>query len=80
MVEGNEIISANKDNLWYQVANFEGTYLKIISNEQEIIRFINQGKEILIKSSRNYNSNTLKIIDIVEKRWLKIRETLELVL
>ena len=78
IIEGNEIISANKDNLLYQVRNFEATYLKIISNEQEIIRFTNQGKEILIKSSRNYNSNTLKIIDIVEKRWLKIRETLEL--
>ena len=77
IVGGNETISANKVNLWYQAAHFEGTYLKIISNEKEIIRFINHGKEILIQSSRN-DSNTLKIIDIVEKRWLKIRETLEL--
>ena len=73
-----KVYNTMKNNLWYQFANFEATYMKIISNEQEIIRFINHGKDILIKSSRNDNSNNLKIIDIVEKRWLKIRETLEL--
>ena len=51
--------------------------MEILSNEQEIVRFINHGKDILIKSSKNDASNIMKIIDAVEKRWLKIRETSE---
>ena len=75
VIGGNEFISGNKDNMWYQVVNIEATCMEILSNEQEIERFINYGKDILIESRKNDASNIMKIIDAVEKRWLKIRQT-----
>ena len=77
VIGGNEFISGNKDNMWYQVVNVEATCMEILSNEQEIVRFLNHGKDILIESRKNDVSNIMKIIDAVEKRWQKIRETSE---
>eukprot|EP00092_Neocalanus_flemingeri_P021691 GFUD01023529.1.p1 GENE.GFUD01023529.1~~GFUD01023529.1.p1 ORF type:complete len:5553 (+),score=1484.06 GFUD01023529.1:557-17215(+) len=67
-------VSADRNTLMDQVADFEPIYKEVMSKEHEIIMVLNRGKDVMTRSSKADASNIKKNLDIVEKSWQKVRK------
>merc|ERR1719187_3017190 len=67
-------ISAERNTLMEQVADFEPVYKEIMSKEHEIIMVLNRGKDVMAKSSKADAANIKKSLDAVEKSWQKVKK------
>merc|ERR1719158_1585180 len=67
-------ISADKNTLVDQVAEFEPIYKEIMSKEHEIIMVLNRGKDVMGKSSKADASSIKKNLDSVDKTWQKVKK------
>merc|ERR1719431_1861180 len=67
-------ISADKNTLVDQVADFEPIYKEIMSKEHEIIMVLNRGKDVMAKSSKADASSIKKNLESVEKSWQKVKK------
>eukprot|EP00090_Calanus_glacialis_P003456 TRINITY_DN1255_c0_g1_i12.p1 TRINITY_DN1255_c0_g1~~TRINITY_DN1255_c0_g1_i12.p1 ORF type:complete len:5152 (+),score=1465.32 TRINITY_DN1255_c0_g1_i12:61-15516(+) len=68
------VISADRNTLMDQVADFEPIYKEIMSKEHEIIMVLNRGKDVMTRSSKADASNIKKSLDAVEKSWQKVKK------
>ena len=68
------IISADRNTLVEQVADFEPIYKEIMSKEHEIIMVLNRGKDVMAKSSKADSASIKKNLDSVDKSWAKIKK------
>jgi hypothetical protein len=67
-------ISAEKNTLMDQVAEFEPIYKEVMSKEHEIIMVLNRGKDVMAKSSKADASSIKKNLDSVDKSWQKVKK------
>merc|ERR1719187_2184103 len=67
-------ISAERNTLMEQVADFEPVYKEIMSKEHEIIMVLNRGKDVMTRSSKADAANIKKSLDAVEKSWQKVKK------
>ena len=68
------VISADRNTLMDQVAEFEPIYKEIMSKEHYIIMVLNRGKDVMTRSSKANASNIKKNLDAVEKSWQKVKK------
>merc|ERR1719232_2579582 len=68
------VISADRNTLMDQVADFEPIYKEIMSKEHEIIMVLNRGKDVMTRSSKADAANIKKSLDAVEKSWQKVKK------
>ena len=68
------VISADRNTLMDQVAEFEPIYKEIMSKEHDIIMVLNRGKDVMTRSSKANASNIKKNLDAVEKSWQKVKK------
>ena len=57
------VISADRNTLMDQVAEFEPIYKEIMSKEHDIIMVLNRGKDVMTRSSKANASN-------IKKNWM----------
>jgi len=67
-------VSADRNTLMDQVADFEPIYKEIMSKEHEIIMVLNRGKDVMTRSSKADASNIKKNLDLVDKSWQKVKK------
>merc|ERR1712013_452104 len=68
------VISADRNTLMDQIADFEPIYKEIMSKEHEIIMVLNRGKDVMTRSSKADAANIKKSLDAVEKSWQKVKK------
>ena len=61
------VISADRNTLMDQVAEFEPIYKETMSKEHDIIMVLNRGKDVMTRSSKANASSIKKNLDAVEK-------------
>ncbi|XP_023339664.1 dystonin isoform X21 [Eurytemora carolleeae] len=67
-------ISADRQTLIEQVAEFDPIYKEVMSKEHEIIMILNRGKDIIAKAPKADVANIKKNLDSVEKSWQKVKK------
>ena len=69
-------VSADRDILTQQVAEFEPVYKDLMSKEHEVIMMINKGKDIVSKSPKKDTSKQLSnTLDVIKTEWDNVRKT-----
>lgn len=69
-------VSADRDILSQQVAEFEPVYKELMSKEHEVIMMINKGRDIVHKSPRKDVNKKLSLtLDAIMKEWENVRKT-----
>lgn len=69
------LVSADRDILGHQVADFEPIYKDLMAKEHEVIMMINKGKDIVAKSSRkDLNRQLTATLDAIKKEWDNVRK------
>lgn len=68
------LVSADRDTLRRQVAEFEPIYKDVMSKEHEIIMTINKGKELVKTSRKNEQRLIQNNIDKIQKAWDRLRK------
>ncbi|XP_047739188.1 dystonin [Hyalella azteca] len=69
-------VSADRDVLSKQVAEFEPVYKELMSKEHEVIMMINKGKDIVNKSpKKDINKMLSTTLDDIKKEWDNVRKT-----
>ena len=68
-------ISADKDALTDQVADFDPLYQEIMGKEHEIIMLISRGRDVIAKAKKADAKTQQKTLDDIEKTWAKVKKT-----
>ena len=69
-------ISADKDTLKEQVADFEPLYQEIMGKEHEIVMLISRGRDVISKAKKADAKTQQKTLDDIEKQWQKVNKNL----
>ena len=69
-------ISADKDTLKEQVADFEPLYQEIMGKEHEIVMLISRGRDVISKAKKADAKTQQKTLDEIEKQWQKVKNIL----
>ena len=69
-------ISADKDTLKEQVADFEPLYQEIMGKEHEIVMLISRGRDVISKAKKADAKTQQKTLDDIEKQWQKVKKVL----
>ena len=68
-------ISADKDTLKEQVADFEPLYQEIMGKEHEIVMLISRGRDVISKAKKADAKTQQKTLDDIEKQWQKVKKS-----
>ncbi|XP_025411352.1 dystonin isoform X7 [Sipha flava] len=69
------LISADKDILQQQVAQYEPIYKEVLHKEHEVIMLLNKGRDMLSRSGqRNESRNLQRDLDKIQQNWDKLRK------
>lgn len=69
------LISADRDILLQQVAQYEPIYKEVLHKEHEVIMLLNKGRDMLSRSGqRNESRNLQRDLDKIQQNWDKLRK------
>jgi dystonin len=68
-------ISADKQILTRQVADFEPLYREIMDKEHEIIMLLNRGRDIVSRAKKGDQNRKQKTLEGIERAWQSIKKT-----
>ncbi|XP_050437249.1 dystonin isoform X15 [Adelges cooleyi] len=69
------LISADRDILQQQVAQYEPIYKEVLHKEHEIIMLLNKGRDMLSRSGQRSESRNLqRDLDKIQQNWDKLRK------